>query len=62
MRPVYFDYNATTPLDPQVRQAMLPFLTEIWGNPSSIHQIGRQARTQLDEARERARSEERRVG
>ena len=54
MRPVYFDYNATTPLDPQVRQAMLPFLTEIWGNPSSIHQIGRQARTQLDEARERA--------
>lgn len=54
MRPVYFDYNATTPLDPKVRQAMLPFLTEIWGNPSSIHQIGRQARAQLDEARERA--------
>ena len=52
--PVYFDYNATTPLDPQVREAMLPFLGEIWGNPSSIHQVGRRSRALLDEARERA--------
>ena len=53
MVPIYFDYNATTPLDPAVRAAMLPFLDEIWGNPSSVHQIGRRARALLDEARER---------
>lgn len=53
MRAIYFDYNATTPLDPQVREAMLPFLGEIWGNPSSVHQIGRKARAFLDEFRER---------
>lgn len=52
MRAIYFDYNATTPLDPQVREAMLPFLGEIWGNPSSVHQIGRKARAFLDEFRE----------
>jgi cysteine desulfurase len=54
MQTIYFDYNATTPLDPQVRAAMLPFLSEIWGNPSSVHHVGRQARALLDEARERA--------
>ena len=54
MRTVYFDYNATTPLDPLVRAAMLPFLGEVWGNPSSIHQVGRRARSLLDEAHERA--------
>ena len=53
-RSIYFDYNATTPLDPAVRAAMLPFLDEIWGNPSSIHHLGRKARSLLDEARERA--------
>lgn len=50
---IYFDYNATTPLDPAVREAMLPFLDEVWGNPSSVHHVGRQARARLDEARER---------
>lgn len=50
---IYFDYNATTPLDSRVREAMLPFLGELWGNPSSIHQVGRRARALLDEARER---------
>ncbi len=54
MNTIYFDYNATTPLDPQVREAMLPFLGEIWGNPSSVHHIGRRARALLDDARERA--------
>lgn len=54
MHTVYFDYNATTPLDPQVRAAMLPFLGEVWGNPSSVHHVGRHARVLLDEARERA--------
>ncbi|MGH7993488.1 MAG: cysteine desulfurase family protein [Limisphaerales bacterium] len=53
-RTIYFDYNATTPPDPAVRDAMLPFLGEIWGNPSSVHHVGRQARALLDEARERA--------
>ncbi|MGD0206128.1 MAG: cysteine desulfurase family protein [Verrucomicrobiota bacterium] len=53
-RTIYFDYNATTPLDPAVREAMLPFLGEIWGNPSSVHLVGRRARALLDAARERA--------
>ena len=52
-RPIYFDYNATTPLDPGVREAMLPLLGEIYGNPSSVHQVGRQARARLDDARDR---------
>jgi len=52
MRRVYLDYAATTPLDPQVRQAMEPFLQEQFGNPSSLHQWGRQARMAIDEARE----------
>jgi cysteine desulfurase len=54
MRTIYFDYNATTPLDPAVREVMRPFLDEIWGNPSSVHHVGRQARATLDAARERA--------
>jgi len=53
-RSIYFDYNATTPLDPAVRDAMLPFLDAIWGNPSSVHHIGRKARALLDDARDRA--------
>jgi cysteine desulfurase len=53
-RTIYFDYNATTPLDPAVRDAMLPYLGEIWGNPSSVHHVGRKARAVLDEYRERA--------
>ena len=53
-RTIYFDYNATTPLDPAVRAAMLPFLDEFWGNPSSVHHVGRKARALLDEARDRA--------
>jgi cysteine desulfurase len=53
MKTIYFDYNATTPLDPKVRQAMLPFLDEIFGNPSSAHHVGRRARALLDDARER---------
>src|SRR6188768_1346187 len=53
-RTIYFDYNATTPLDSQVREAMLPFLGEMWGNPSSVHHIGQRARAALDDARDRA--------
>ncbi|MGA3284126.1 MAG: cysteine desulfurase family protein [Verrucomicrobiota bacterium] len=53
-RTIYFDYNATTPLDPVVREAMLPFLSEVWGNPSSVHHVGQRARAALDDARDRA--------
>ena len=53
-RTIYFDYNATTTLDPAVREAMLLFLSEIWGNPSSVHHVGRKARALLDDARDRA--------
>jgi len=55
-RTIYLDYNATTPLDPGVREAMLPFLDSIWGNPSSVHHVGRKARALLDDARNRAKS------
>jgi cysteine desulfurase len=52
-RSIYFDFNATTPLDPAVRNAMLPFLGDVWGNPSSVHHVGRKARALLDDARDR---------
>ena len=52
-RTIYLDYNATTPLDPQVRAAMMPLLDEVWANPSSIHHAGRKARVFLDDCRER---------
>lgn len=51
---IYFDYNATTPLDPSVRDAMLPFFGGVFGNPSSVHHVGRKARALLDDARDRA--------
>ncbi len=49
--PIYLDYNATTPLDPEVAQAMLPYLTEHFGNPSSAHWFGQQTRQAIDKAR-----------
>jgi cysteine desulfurase len=49
---VYLDHAATTPLRPEVLDAMLPYLTDHHGNPSSIHGSGRQARLGLDDARE----------
>jgi cysteine desulfurase len=53
VKTIYFDYNATTPLDAGVKEAMLPFLGGIFGNPSSVHHVGRQARALLDDARDR---------
>lgn len=50
---VYLDNAATTPLDPQVLKAMLPFLREKFGNASSIHSWGREARATIDKARDR---------
>lgn len=49
---IYLDHNATTPLDAQVLEAMLPYLQEGFGNPSSVHRLGRLARGALDQARE----------
>ena len=51
MRQLYLDYNATTPIAPEVRQAMLPFLAEHYGNPSSSHSLGRAAREVVEDAR-----------
>jgi len=47
----YFDHNATTPLSPEVFQAMAPLMTQVFGNASSIHQFGQEARGELDRAR-----------
>jgi len=51
MRRVYLDHSATTPADPRVVQAMLPFLTERFGNASSVHGFGQEARAAVDRAR-----------
>jgi len=53
MRKVYLDHNATTPTHPEVVKAMLPYYGKIYGNPSSIHQFGQEARKAIDEAREK---------
>lgn len=53
MNRIYADHNATTPVAPEVLDAMLPFLRENFGNPSSIHREGRDARAALDDARVR---------
>ena len=52
MKRIYLDHNATTPIHPQVLEAMLPFMTEQFGNGSSIHSYGREARNAIDTARE----------
>ena len=51
MKSIYMDHAATTPLYPEVLEAMIPYLAEHFGNPSSIHQFGRKSRHALDEAR-----------
>lgn len=51
MKSVYLDHAATTPLDPRVREAMLPYLDEKFGNPSSFHTFGKQAKDDIDDAR-----------
>lgn len=52
-QPVYLDHNASTPLDPAVLSGMLPWLERQYGNASSRHEYGRQARQAIDEARQR---------
>ena len=51
MRRVYLDHSATTPVDPRVVEAMLPYLTARFGNPSSVHFYGQEARAAVDRAR-----------
>ncbi len=53
MERIYLDHGATTPLDPRVLEAMIPFLKEDFGNPSSLHFFGREVKKQLEEAREK---------
>ena len=50
---IYLDHAGTTPMDPQVLRAMLPYFTDLYGNPSSIHTVGQEALHALDDARER---------
>ncbi|MDY0003315.1 MAG: cysteine desulfurase family protein [Polyangia bacterium] len=52
MQRIYLDHNATTPVHPAAREAMLPLLGETFGNPSSVHWFGQQARRALDRARQ----------
>jgi cysteine desulfurase len=50
---IYLDYNATTPLCDAAREAMLPYLNRYFGNPSSVHAAGREARAAIDNARDK---------
>jgi len=49
--PIYLDHNATTPLNPLVVEAMMPYMSGIYGNPSSVHRFGRLTRDALEQAR-----------
>ena len=51
-KPVYLDYNATTPVDKEVLAEMLPFLSERFGNPSSSYEIGRSNKEAIEVARQ----------
>ena len=53
MQPIYMDYAATTPTDKRVIEAMLPCFGEVYGNPSSLHAFGQEARAAVEGARER---------
>ena len=51
MKKIYLDYASTTPTDPQIVHAMQPFFSEVFGNPSSVHSFGREAKTVIEDAR-----------
>ena len=51
MKPIYLDYNATTPIDPEVVEAMRPYILECFGNPSSSHWYGTQSKNAVETAR-----------
>ena len=52
MDEIYLDHNATTPCEPEVIEAMLPYFAEEYGNPSSVHRMGRRAFAACERARE----------
>ena len=54
MKLIYLDHNATTPVSAEVVDAMMPFLREIYGNPSSLHSFGQQSKKFLETARKNA--------
>ena len=56
MREIYLDHNATTPVAPEVREAMEPYLCGCFGNPSSVHRKGREAAAALETARDEVRA------
>lgn len=56
MERIYLDHSATTPVDQEVFKAMTPYLTELWGNPSSIHSFGREVKKEVEEARAKVAS------
>ena len=56
MRKVYLDHSATTPVDPRVLEAMMPYLTDRFGNASSVHAFGQEARAAVDRARRQVAS------
>lgn len=56
MRKIYFDYAATTPTDPEVVEAMIPYFTDKYGNPSSIHSFGQEGRAAIMSVREKVAS------
>ena len=51
MQSVYLDYSATTPTDPEVLVAMMPYFTEVFGNPSSVYSFAAKSRKAIDMAR-----------
>ena len=52
LREVYLDYSASTPVDPRVLEAMMPYFSEVYGNPSSAHRFGRVAERAIEDSRE----------
>jgi len=55
-KPIYLDYNATTPIDPDVREAILPYLDEYFGNPSTTHAYGQPVKEAVERARQQVAS------
>ena len=54
---IYLDYNATTPILPEVLEAMMPYLTSEWGNPSSTYKFGSKLKTVIETARAKIEEE-----